>query len=222
MSDKQSILTKIRSALSDVKGQDTPIPPVPEVWKTEGLPTAELSVHFQTNLETVKGELVRCTDLNDAAQKISDFFAAIGAEKIAVLDRPLSKQVAEKLTKQTLVFPPDNAADITAKELSVMDAGLVSPEYLLSDTGSCLFAAPAAFDRLTTYITPVSVVIADETMLRENLPTAWQELTPRLKTATTGEFVIVTGPSRTADIEKILVLGVHGPRRLVVFLTCGK
>ncbi|MGL6194698.1 MAG: LUD domain-containing protein, partial [Thermoguttaceae bacterium] len=35
---------------------------------------------------------------------------------------------------------------------------------------------------------------------------------------TTGEFLIMTGPSRTADIEKVLILGVHGPKRLIVFL----
>jgi L-lactate dehydrogenase complex protein LldG len=133
----------------------------------------------------------------------------------------LSCKTAEELNaiqSRNFVFAPLDSADVVPEELSTLDAGLVSPEYLLADTGSCLFFAPTAFDRLTTYLMPVSIVVAEKSMLRENLPAVWSEVKPKLETAVNGEFVIVTGPSRTADIEKILILGVHGPKRLIVFL----
>ena len=66
---------------------------------------------------------------------------------------------------------------------------------------------------------PACVVVARVDQLAEHLPAAWAAIAARAADpALRGEFVIVTGPSRTSDIEKILILGVHGPKRLVVLL----
>lgn len=212
------MLDRIRSALADVKDKPGEIPPPPEVWPVEGLSVDEMPRRFQANLEAVQGEAVLCDDFEEAVKRIGELLDEIGAKKLAVLDRPLSRRVAEKISDKEFVFPPENPEETSPEFLATLDAGLVSPEFLLADTGSCVFAAPTAFDRLTTYIMPISVVVASTSMLRENMPAVWDELKTKLEPAKTGEFVFVTGPSRTADIEKILILGVHGPKRVVVFL----
>ncbi len=220
MATQESMLKKIRESLSDVKASEKKptLPDVPEVWHTEGLSLDEQAKRFKMNLETVSGEVVSCETLNDAIERIVVLLKETDSRKLAILNRPLSRSVADRLSDKELCFDPENAADASDETLARMDAAIVSPEFLLADTGSCFFAAPTAFDRLTTYITPLSIVVASASMLRENLPQAWGEIKSRVANAKTGEFVIVTGPSRTADIEKILILGVHGPKRLVVFL----
>ena len=131
---------------------------------------------------------------------------------------------------------PDVASDVSPQAIAALDASLIGAEYLLTDTGSAVVASATAFDRMLCYLPPVCCVVATERMLREHLPAAWPEICQRIRGETAdspeaspdadpnvpiqhlGEFLIVTGPSRTADIEKILVMGVHGPKRLVVFV----
>ena len=217
------MLKKVRDAVSDLRSGGPVLPAAQEVWPLENIAVKEQADRFRTNLETVAGEIVFCNDLTEAADRVAQLLESTDSLRLAVLDRPLSRAMAERLEaaypgKRELTFAPPNAAEVSAEPLALLDAAVVSPEWLLCDTGSCLFTAPTTFDRLITYITPLSIVIASRSMLRENLPQVWAELKGGLETAQTGEFVIVTGPSRTADIEKILILGVHGPKRLVVFL----
>lgn len=218
MTTKEQMLDRIRSALSDRPSESLELPPVLKVWEKEGLSIDEMARRFRTNLEAVQGEVVPCRDLSQAVQSVTKLLDELGAGKIAVMDRPLCREVADRLEGKELMYAPSDPGDASPADLAETDAGLVSPEYLMADTGSCLFSAPVAFDRLCTYITPISFVVASRSMLRENTPEVWEELKPRLESARTGEMVIVTGPSRTADIEKILVLGVHGPKRLIVLL----
>ncbi len=228
MNSRETILQSVRESLADLKPRPE-IPPEPEVWTIRNAPPEELAVTFKSSLESVLGEFVACSNLADAAQKISAHLGAVGAQRIGVLDRPLARQVAESLqTPLEKNFAPDTPDEVRSDVLATWDAAIVSPEFLLADTGSCLFDAPTAFDRLLCYITPLCLIVASKTMLREHLPHVWSEWKGRFGSAetiqkqldarTTGEFLIMTGPSRTADIEKVLILGVHGPRRVLVYL----
>jgi L-lactate dehydrogenase complex protein LldG len=92
----------------------------------------------------------------------------------------------------------------------------------LADTGTAVIACGTAEERLLCYLPPVCIVVATADRLAEHLPAAWPEIARRAADpGRRGEFVFVTGPSRTADIEKILILGVHGPKRLMVLLIGG-
>ena len=228
MNSRETILQSVRESLSDLKPRPA-IPPEPEVWPVLGKSPEELLGTFHASLESVLGEYVPCSNFDDALQKITHLLGEVKASKIGILDRPLCRQIAESLQLPLEKnFASSLPEEVCSETLASWDAAIVSPEFLLADTGSCLFAAPTAFDRLLCYITPLCVVVASKEMLREHLPHVWAELKGRFGSEatiqqqadaqTTGEFLIMTGPSRTADIEKVLILGVHGPRRVVVFL----
>ena len=119
-----------------------------------------------------------------------------------------------------LVKAPADPADAKPAELESISASLIPAELLLADTGSAVVRSTSVFDRLMNYLPPVCLIAAKKSQLREHLPHAWPELLARIGSdgEKTGEFLLITGPSRTADIEKILVLGVHGPRKVVVYL----
>ena len=228
MNSRETILQSVRESFADLKPRPT-IPPEPEVWAVQGKSPDELCETFRSSLESVLGEFVECFDFNDAVHKISTLLGGVGAKKIGVLDRPLSRKIAESLQiSLEKNFAPDSPDEVCSDVLASWDAVIISPEFLLADTGSGLFSAPTAFDRLMCYIAPLCLIVASRHMLREHLPHAWSEMKGRfgseatiqqqLESQTTGEFLMMTGPSRTADIEKVLILGVHGPRRVVVFL----
>jgi len=228
MNSRETILQSVRESLADLKPRPT-IPPEPDVWAVQGKSPEALQEAFHTSLEAVLGEFVSCPNFEEVLHKITHLLSEVGAKKIGVLDRPLSRQVAEALPNSLeKKFPPNSPDEVRSDVLASWDAAIVSPEFLLADTGSCLFTAPTAFDRLLCYITPLCLVVASKSMLREHLPQVWTELKGRFGSETTiqqqfdaqttGEFLVMTGPSRTADIEKVLILGVHGPRRVVVFL----
>jgi L-lactate dehydrogenase complex protein LldG len=82
-----------------------------------------------------------------------------------------------------------------------------------------MIACGTAQERILCYLPPTCVIVAPVDRLAEHMPAAWSAIAARVADpALRGEFVFVTGPSRTADIEKILILGVHGPKRVVVLL----
>ena len=99
--------------------------------------------------------------------------------------------------------------------LSVLPA-----EFLLADTGTAVVVARSPAERLLCYLPTIAVLVAPTSSLVARMSDIWDQVARVVADpAMRGEVVLVTGPSRTADIEKKLVLGAHGPKRLMVLLT---
>lgn len=91
------------------------------------------------------------------------------------------------------------------------DAGISKADAFLAESGTIVIASRFPGDRLVSTLPPVHLVIAGNAPIykdfNEFMQTVSQDLT----------YTFISGPSRTADIEKVLVLGAHGPVRVVVW-----
>ncbi|MGD0383093.1 MAG: LUD domain-containing protein [Thermoguttaceae bacterium] len=213
-SSRDAILHRIRTELS--KGPPIQAPPVPEVWPRQNADSAVLADQFQSELKAVHGEVIRSATMNEAQKQLAELVKGAGWTSIGVMYRPICSDVVIGLDPKSIQWPKPNWAPDEMAELS---ASIVAADILLADTGSSLIACPTAEDRLLCYLPPECVIIARVDQLSEHLPAAWPIVARRVaERDLSGEFVIVTGPSRTSDIEKTLILGVHGPKHLVVLL----
>ena len=235
MATREEILGKIRNAQQQYP-QSLPLPEPPQVWPVKGSSPDELLAEFEKNLASVAGETCRCADRAAAAAKIAEVLksvqtnAGIGGNETDFRLGIRSGELVEQLAADALpllgdrgavlVQAPANPEEADPKKLESISASLIPAEFLLADTGSAVVRSRSAFDRLMNYLSPVCLIAAKKSQLREHLPHAWPELAVRISSAgeAAGEFLLMTGPSRTADIEKILILGVHGPKKVVVFV----
>ena len=173
----------------------------------------------------VQGEGGRCGSLAELQQRmleinqqsaISPGAPGQSAIPIGVVDHPLCRAAVGGVDQTQLAWV-DSSWDregIAKLALSVLPA-----EFLLADTGTAVVVARSPAERLLCYLPTVAVLVAQAGNLVAHMSDVWNQVVRHIADpATRGEVVLVTGPSRTADIEKKLVLGAHGPKRLIVML----
>jgi L-lactate dehydrogenase complex protein LldG len=214
MSSRDAILSRIRTCLSNEPERQ--MPPIPRVWPLENPSVDQMADRFVEEIEAVAGEVHRYATMEAAAEKLAEIVEGLDAEFIGRTDHALCDALVADLPPEC--FAGDKP-DTSAADLARLSAALVGADTLLADTGSVMVACATPHHRLMCYLPPVCIVIAKTSQLVEHMPAAWEKIAPRVADPQLrGEFVFITGPSRTADIEKILILGVHGPKRLVVLL----
>ena len=103
--------------------------------------------------------------------------------------------------------------------ISHCDLGVTGCDCLVAQTGSIFVSTRSAGGRALSVLPPVHLVIARREQFVPDLPAAFALLRQRYGGRWPSALTLITGPSRTADIEKILVLGAHGPKRLAVYFS---
>ncbi len=102
-------------------------------------------------------------------------------------------------------------------QLESCDVGISECEALIAQTGSILVTTRSSGGRALSVLPPHHVVLARRDQLLPDLPAGFALLKSKYADDFPSFMSLITGPSRTGDIERILVLGAHGPKKLTVF-----
>jgi L-lactate dehydrogenase complex protein LldG len=210
MSSRDTMLARIRTALAS---GPAPQPPQPD-WAAPvhpPLPEADLAVTFAASFRRIGGEFFYCETV-----------AQLGAELRAWLAERLPEGqqfYAWEPALQALLNKAEVPFQSTEAEFKAQAAaGLTSCEALVARTGSIVVAPATASGRRLSIYPDQHLVLAQPSQVVAEIGDALRVVQRRYGAALPSMMSLTTGPSRTADIEKTLVLGAHGPRRLTLFL----
>ena len=111
-----------------------------------------------------------------------------------------------------------DAERIAAAETSAGNAAVVHAACGIAETGTCVVETDNEQTRLDTMLPETSIIILEASRIVRSLPDLADYLRERQKDGKISYTSLITGPSRTADIERVGAVGVHGPLDVHVIL----
>jgi L-lactate dehydrogenase complex protein LldG len=223
MTHREIILGRIREALKvtaphpafhDDAAQSPPSAS-PQKWLPPVNATLEGQIElFRENAGNLKAEFRVCADMNEAIQFIKMLAANNGWKKIGLHRGELTDAVARELGLTEVRTDHGYVVD----DLESCDAALTECEALVAQTGSVLVSATSAGGRALSVLPPHHAVLARQNQMLPDLSAALQRVQDKFKDKFPSFLSFISGPSRTGDIERILVLGAHGPKKLTILL----
>lgn len=173
----------------------------------------ELLSQFRELQNELSAEYIACTDLEDAERRLKAILIAEDLDSL-VVGSGTPQWVRESCRDFAELLADANNETSSAdwlKAATRAKAGITHVEALIADTGTLVIPSRHHGDRIASLIPPVHIALVFGAVIHETLAEYLDSADPTL----THQFI--TGPSRTADIEKQLVVGIHGPLRLVIF-----
>ncbi len=169
----------------------------------------DLEVIFAEELNKVGGHFVYCLNKAELKQNLK-----------RLIDSQKWDKVYSKNTKiKELLSDIGYKAYSDTSEWSDIKASITSCEALVARNGSVIVSARQSSGRRLNFIPDTHIVIANRLQIKESIKEALISIKDKYGNSIPSMISMITGPSRTADIEKTLVMGAHGPRSLIVFLT---
>ena len=182
------------------------LPLVGETWD-------EQIALFSSQCADLRAEFFLCADKAEMHERLAALAKENGWQRIAAHPGELTDEAVNSLALPTLLT--ERGYDVAA--LEKCDAALTECDALVAQTGSVLITSRSAGGRTLSALVPHHVVLTRREQLVPDLTAAFARLSERYGDSYPSLISFITGPSRTGDIERILVLGAHGPKRLTIF-----
>ncbi len=202
-SSKEKILKKIREALSN------PVPlPFP---KSEGAgsvfqpQTEDLEIIFAEEFSKLMGKFAFCVNEKDLKMQVESLVKEKKWDHVYCVERNIQK-----------IF--EGSVPLNQSTLADCDASITSCQYLIARTGAIVMSSRQESGRTASAYAPVHICIAYVSQLVYDTRDALKLIKEKYGNSLPSFITFAAGPSRTADIEKTLVVGVHGPKEVYLFL----
>ena len=202
---KEKILKKIRQALA------TPVPvPFPQREGNDSVfqhTTEEPEITFAENFSKLQGRFSYCMNEQELVKQLKELCLTRKWENIFCNDTVLRE-----------TFSKNGFAINYSNDLDNCDASITDCEFLIARTGSIMLSSAQQSGRTVSVYAPVHICIAYTDQLVYDIKDALLRVKEKYSEQLPSLITLATGPSRTADIEKTLVVGVHGPKEVFCFL----
>ncbi|MEJ5962304.1 LutC/YkgG family protein [Pedobacter immunditicola] len=205
ITSKELMLKKIRKAL--LEKRDNPYPNLEDtaLYKSND---EILEVQFAEQLSAMSGNFIFCENGIDFIENILELADKYNWRKIYCWEPEL----------QALLEHYEFPFYKTDKDFEMAEVGITLCEALIARNGSVMVSNHGEAGRRLSIYPHHHLVIARTGQLVPDLKEAFALLKSKYGTQLPSMVSTITGPSRTADIEKTLVLGAHGPKEIFVFL----
>jgi len=232
---RTEILARIRRALINPNrthwhGDQPQVINTERLFASSTIDSSLTASRFQEESEQVGGETTLCPNIHSALRSIQDLILASGYSQVAIsnheicLHHQLIKKLSAILPKVRFVterLDSENrfARQRNSRNIAQVDLAITGAEYLIADTGTIVLTTNLDASRQMSLLPRAHLVLATSDQIYPNLATLLNQMEStlipgHLPTALT----LITGPSRTADIEKVLIKGAHGPVRQLTFV----
>jgi len=202
---RDHILHRVRTALGRNAGQGVADPPPARIR----VPQVAMEARVASLIERVRalaGEALESADPRAFVANAIEGKTAVASNSAYLAERGISSLAGVR-------------SGITDREelravCATADIGITSADYALADTGTLVMLSTPQEARMISLLPPAHIAIVP----RERILTGLDELFSLIPNPAnlSSSMVLITGPSRTADIEQILVRGVHGPGQITV------
>jgi len=205
---KENIFKKIRKALSHStplpfpasEGDQPVFPPLPQ----------EPEVEFAEQFTKLQGKFIYCINQQELAFQLGSLVRKQDWKKVFCNEETMISRIESSIGER-----------LKREDLGNCDVAITGCECLVARTGSIVISAAQQQGRTSSVYAPIHICIAFSNQVKPDIKDALQFLKDKYANNLPSLVSFATGPSRTADIEKTLVVGVHGPKEVYCFLVEG-
>jgi|AntAceMinimDraft_17_1070374.scaffolds.fasta_scaffold01921_8 L-lactate dehydrogenase complex protein LldG len=203
---REKILKKIRNAL--LTESENPYPNVDNEKPIYHEITESLDLTFAEEFIKVAGKFVYCENENEFLSSLKMLIKENKWKPPFCID----KKIKSLLDAEDVLYTDK------PEDFHKLKVGITRCEYLIARLGSAMVSSKHDSGRRLNFYPEIHIILAYTSQLVPDLKDAFTGIKEKYGSKLPSMINVITGPSRTADIEKTLVMGAHGPKDLYVFL----